>query len=305
MYLFLPFDALNSFSDMILLRDPRGRSIFRSLHQLPAVPGTHGKGAPRARGAGIGVTGPFLMHQLFVVRREHGVGFVTTTGDDNPIHREGDVVPGAMTVARASASLEALCPQLGIRRLGFKFRAIARYDRPIRQQLAISFPSGDRLEAKVRIDQEGQDVAEGFISARIHPTVQRPNVGKWRVNKEELRRVEEFFRSLAITPELFLRAGDELNYAYPRGFLASLPSGAMVRQLSGEGGLLSSLELGFPEGPPPGITGSGCPEVSLEKAKSRPSFWKVLTWVRHGVDEHCRGFALVFSPKATAEAAIV
>ena len=73
----------------------------------------------------------------------------------------------------------------------------------------------------------------------------------------------------------------------------------MVRQLSGKGGLLSSLELAFPEGPAPGITGAGAPEVSLKTAKARPAFSKVLTWIKSGVEEHCKGFALVFKPSPT------
>jgi hypothetical protein len=111
-----------------------------------------------------------------------------------------------------------------------------------------------------------------------------------------MQRVREFFCALAIDPDLYLNAGGERNYSYPRGFLSSLPSGEMVRQLSGEGGMLTSLDLGFPEGPPPGIAGSARPEVSLETAKKRPTFWKVLTWIKHGLDEHCKGFALVFAP---------
>jgi len=302
MYLFLPYQDLNRFSDVVLLRDPRGKSIFRSLHHLGASRGSGGKGAP-SRPAGIAVTGPFLLHQMFTVTREQGISFVTATGDENPIHREGDVVPGAMTGARAVSSLEALFPRLGVTRVRIKFTAVARYGRPMRQQIVVSFRERGVLEARMRIEQEGVCVAEGQVAARIFDSVPRPGVGKWRVNKEELKRVEEFFRSLGIAPDLYLRAESGFNYSYPRGFLASLPSGEMVRQLSGEGGYLTTLDLGFPEGPPPGITGAGRPEVSLETARRRPSFWKIVTRIRQGLEEHCKGFALVFSPSAAAGSA--
>jgi hypothetical protein len=303
MYLFLPYRALNSFSDVVLLRDPKGKSVFRSLHRLPALSEPGGKGTGAVRGPGIGITGPFVMHHLFAVSKEQGLAFVTATGDENPIHREGDVIPGAMTTARAVSSLEALFPCLGVSRLRMKFRSIARYGVPMRQQMALSFRENGTVDVSVRIDQGAHEVVEGLVTGKIHSRIQRPNVGKWRVNREELMQVEAFFRSLAIVPDLYLRAGNELNYAYPRGYLAALPSGEMVRQLSGAGGLLTSLELSFPEGPPPGITGSGRPEVGLQTAKTRPSFWKILTWIKHGLDEHCTGFALVFAPKQAPGAA--
>lgn len=289
MRLYLPNDALNGFGDVVVLRDPRGRSIFRSLVPLRT-----------AQGAGLGITGPFSLHVLFTVARDDGVAFVESTGDENPIHREGDVVPGAMTCARAVAMIESLFPSLGIDRLGVKFRSVARYGRSMRQQLHIAWQDGPMLRARLTVEQEGRLVAEGILSGRIHAEILRPNVGKWRVNKDELRRVEEFFRALRIAPDSYLRAGGEPNFAYPRGFLASLPSGEMVRQLSGAGGYLSSLDLTFPAGPPPGIVGSGGPEVSLKSAKARPSFSKVLTWIKSGVEEHCKGFALVFSPQGGA-----
>jgi len=289
--LFIPDEVLNSFGDVLLLRDPRGRSIFRSIHRV-RMKGPDG----RSHRWGLGVTGPFVLHQVYTISRDQGVTFVEATGDENPIHREGDIVPGAMTAARAVSLLEALFPCLGIRHFKMKFISIARYGVPSRQQLAVSL-EGDRMSIRVRIEQAGKEVAQGRISGKLHPAVRRPNVGKWRVNKEELRRVQDYFRALAIPPDLYLLAGNERNYSYPRGFLASLPSGEMVRRLSGEGGYLTTLDLTFPEGPPPPISGAGRPEVSLQTAHKRPTFWKILTQIKQGVEEHCRGFALVFSPQ--------
>ncbi len=294
MHLFLANDSINSFGDVVLLRDPRGRSVYRSLHPVRG-----------ARGPGFAITGSCALHQIFTVTREEGVAFVEATGDANPIHREGDVVPGAMTGARAMAGLEALFPTLGITRLNIKFRAIANYGKRMRQQLALSFQGYDVLEARLRVEQEGREVAEGLIVGKISPEIPRPNVGKWRVNKDELKRVEEFFRALNIAANLYLRADGEPNFGYPRAFLASLPSGEMVRKLSGEGGFLTSLDLTFPEGMAPGIVGSGAPEVSLQPAKARPSFSKVLTFIKAGVEEYCKGFALVFRPSGREDAAPV
>jgi hypothetical protein len=291
MHLFLANDSINSFGDVVLLRDPRGRSVYRSLHPVRGP-----------QGAGFAITGSCALHQIFTVTRDEGVAFVEATGDANPIHRQGDVVPGAMTGARAMAGLEALFPSLGITRMNIKFRAIANYGKRTRQQLAISFQGYDIIEARLRVEQEGKDVAEGLIVGKINPEVLRPNVGKWRVNKDELKRVEEFFRALAIAPDLYLRAGGEPNFGYPRAFLASLPSGEMVRKLSGEGGFLTSLDLTFPEGTVPGIVGSGAPEVLLQPAQARPSFSKVLTSIKSGVEEYCKGFALVFRPRGRTAA---
>ncbi|HAK96823.1 MAG TPA: hypothetical protein DCM87_17990 [Planctomycetes bacterium] len=285
MHLLISNQSLNSFGDLVLLRDPRGRSMYRSLHPVQGQ-----------EGPGFAVTGSFSLHQVFAVEKEEGIAFVDATGDANPIHRQGDVVSGAMTAARAVAGLEALFPALGVTRLNIKFRAVAAYGRRMRQQLALSFRGYEGFEARLRIEQEGRDVAEGVIAGKIGGEILRPNVGKWRVNKDELKRVEQFFRALKIAPELYLRAGGEPNFGYPRAFLASLPSGEMVRRLSGEGGFLTNLDLTFPEGVAPGITGAGLPEVGLKPAKARPSFAKVLTWIKSGVEEYCKGFALVFRP---------
>ncbi len=301
MYLFLPYRSLNKFGDAVLLRDPRGRSIYRSLHEVTEKVISRRKGTLRTREAGIAISGPFLLRQAFRVTKEQGLAFVNATGDENPIHREDDVVAGAMTGARAVSSLEALFPRLGISRLRVKFRSVARYGLLTRQHMSISFRGSGAVEIKVRIEQEGKEVAEGVVLGSLQPQIQRASVGKWRVNRDELRRVEEYFASLAIAPDLYLNAGNDRNYSYPRGYLASLPSGEMVRQLSGEGGFLTSLDLTFPEGPPPAITGSGRPEVSLETAKSRPTFWKILTLIKHNLEEHCKGFALVFTPTASLE----
>ena len=263
--------TLNSFGDLVLLRDPRGRSVYRSL--LP-VSGPEGPA--------FAVTGSFALHQVFEVEKEDGIAFVDATGDTNPIHRQGDVVAGAMTAARAAAGLEALFPALGITRLNIKFRAVAAYGRRMRQQLAVSFRGGEDFEARLRIEQEGRDVAEGVIAGKIAPEIQRPNVGKWRVNKAELRRVEQFFRALKIAPDLYLRAGGEPNLGYPRAFLASLPSGEMVRRLSG-GRLPHQSRPDFPRGRGAGHCRRGPAGGGAQAGEGAPQ-------LRQGPDlDHVRG----------------
>lgn len=294
MHLLISNQSLNSFGDLVLLRDPRGRTMYRSLHPVQGP-----------QGAGFAITGSFSLHQVFAVEKEEGIAFVDATGDANPIHRRGEVVSGAMTAARAMAGLEALFPALGITRMSIKFRAVASYGRRMRQQLALSFRGYEDFEARLRVEQDGRDVAEGMIAGKVGAEILRPNVGKWRVNKDELKRVEQFFRALKIAPDLYLRAEGEPNFGYPRAFLASLPSGEMVRRLSGEGGFLTSLDLTFPEGVAPGIVGAGLPEVGLQPAKARPSFSKVLTWIKSGVEEYCKGFALVFRPNVRRPAGSV
>lgn len=274
-----------------MLRDPKGRSMFRSIHPIKTD-----------RGSGLAVTGPFALHQIYSVTQDSGIAFVEATGDENPIHREGDIVPGAMTCARAVSCLESLIPNCSIDWLKVKFRAIAKYDRPMRQQLHVGFSAHQRMTAQVRISQNGKDVAEGCIKGTIKPEMKRPNIRKRRVNKEQLACVEKYFWSLRMHPDVFLMSGGEPNFAYPKGFLASLPSGEMVRQFSGEGGILSSLELKFQDGAPLAITGMNCPNVSLQETKSRPSFSKILTWIKSGMEEYCKGFALVFMPNVKVAA---
>ncbi len=278
--------TLNRFGDRIVFRDPKGRSVYRSLHPVSLE-----------QSRGILITGPFMIHTLFEISKKEGVDFVIATGDENPIHREGDIVPGAMTSARAISGIESMFPLLDVNRFKIKFKSIARYDRVMRQQLSFSFPGDGRVSVTVRTEQQGEDVAMGMIQGTLKHADDLPNIRKRKVNKEELQRVEVYFRSLNIDPALFLEPCGRQNYVYPRGFLASLPSGEMVRQFSGEGGILSSLELGYQDGILPPITGSRIPRVSLKTARSRPRFSKIMTWIKSGIEECCKGFALVFVPK--------
>ncbi|MBN1417894.1 MAG: hypothetical protein JXP34_03910 [Planctomycetes bacterium] len=282
--LMLPPSALDMFDDRTILRDPRGRSLWPSL-----VPFPDGR---------IGVRGPFLVHQVFRVSRSEGLLFVDATGDENPIHRRGDVIPGALTGAKALATLEVLFPRLAVSAARFKFRGIGTYDRVLRNQLAWTVSGDDRVSVHVRTRQEDRLIAEGEIGGTILPEPPRVDVKLRRGNRAEIDRLAAFLEALRIRPAAYLLRGDRPHLAYPRAFLLSLPSGEMVRRFEGQGGILSVLDLEFPETDPVPVVGGRLPAVELVFKRAGSSFSKILTTIRDGVAECCRGFALVVAPGA-------
>ena len=88
------------------------------------------------------------------------------------------------------------------------------------------------------------------------------------------------------------RAFECLGYGYPRAFLASLPSGEMVRQ-SGTPGLLNGLNLQFPEPGIPALNLERPPTVEVAPVRPRNSFRKVLANVASGMVTYCTGYATV------------
>jgi len=282
--LWLPPGSINAFADRMILRDPRGRSLWPSLLQ-----------APDGR---IEVRGPFLVHQVFRVAKGDGLLFVDSTGDENPIHREGDVIPGALTAAKAVATIEVLFPRLALSMARFKFRGIGTYGRVLRNQLAWSASDDGQVRVQVRTQQEDQVIADGEIGGTILADPPRLDVKIRRGNRAEVDRVAAFLECLGILPDAHLVRDGEPYLAYPRAFLLSLPSGEMVRRFEGHGGMLSVLDLGFPDTAPIPVVGGRFPAVDLVFKRAGSSFSKILTTIRDGVVECCRGFALVVAPGA-------
>jgi len=282
--------CLTAFSpaDRFFVRDPRGRSISPSLALEPA------SGRVRARGR-------FLMRYDYTVARAQGVRFVEVTGDENPIHREDDIVAGALTASKMIVPLEILLPNFKLRSVRVRFAGFSRYGR--RTSSAFLFrPAHDdgRLSIDVNSYQDGELVATGRIRGCIQPTVVEPPAIRDRsVNVANLHRVQAYFHSIGVESRAYLEKGERRDYTYPLGFIMSLPSAALVRQMQGQGGMLNLISMEFDGQEKIPITGKELPLVKLQDKGRKRSFHRILTDIIHGVVTYYRGMAIV-NPRAAA-----
>ncbi len=276
----LPESALAILDGAFALRDPRGRSPHpHILHE----------GLPGSRR--LILEGDVLIRHDYRIPPEDGHRFVAATNDPNPIHRAGDVVPGAMTLARALLPLEALLEGLALRSVHVKFTRIARYGLPLSSRGRLSFPEPGRARFEAVSFQGGESVAE--ISAqgeiRIPPRpVPRPDGAD-----ETLSRISEFLQSLHLPPRTWFEPASGPRYAFPAAYLVSMPSGTYVRNLEGEGGIINALTLEFDGEVPVPVTAIGAPAVECVKEPPKRSFHRVLTKILGGVMTLAKGFAIL------------
>lgn len=294
----IPARRLAAFHDRLVLRDPRAATRMRSI-------------APT--GDGVQISGPFDVRRHVVVTRQRGVGFADATGDPNPIHRDGEVVPGAFLAAQAVSTLEVLLPRLRLESLRVSFLGVCWYGRATRLTLrctpTVSPGGGDApeqartgaapgLRVELKGYQDEREVTTGVIEGRLEANEPVLDLPLHRVDTQWLGRVLEFYDALGIDPQAHLQKERGPDLSYPIAFLASLPSGSMVQRFQGEGGVLNRLTLEFDRARLPLV---GPPEVSLElPQRLRQSFTKILTAVKEGVQTAIRGTALVL-PRAPKE----
>lgn len=276
---------LAGIDDRILVRDPRGLSRRRSLAPPDDQVG-HGRS--------LEVRGPFTIIQRFSVDPEEGAAFARTTRDENPIHIQGEVVPGAMTAARALLVPELLLENARIGKAKVRFRAIAYYRRPTAIIYRIE-PAGETsLRIDVTVRQECMAVAEGQLLVELSPSPQPSGSTPNQAIEDGLAGTEagcvrRFLSSLRIDPDVYFR---ESGPVYPRAYLAALTPGEMVRKYSGDGGILNCLDLEFPIEAVLGATPA--PTVELrDGARARKAFRKILARIAEGVRTFCSGFAMV------------
>lgn len=267
-----------AFADRLSLRDPRGRSRAPSLRPAPE---------------GLLVAGPFQVRQDLRIGRARGVAFADATGDPNPLHREGDVVPGAFLASLLVSELEVLLPRARLTSLRISFTAVSWYDRPVRIAVRVVPLAGDAVRVEATGHQDRREVVSAVLEGRIEAEAPRLELDLKRVDAAWLLRVLAFYRALGIDPQAYFHKDAGPDLSYPIAFLAALPSGDMVRRFQGEGGVLNRLVLEFDDQKLP-LTGP--PEVSLElPTRLRQSFNRVLTAVKDGMRTAVRGTALVLS----------
>ena len=124
-----------------------------------------------------------------------------------------------------------------------------------------------------RVFQRGEVVARCQVQGRLDAGLETKRSPLFR--SAALHRVRSFFHSLQIDSRAYLDLAGQPNYFYPQAYIASLPSGAMVRSLAGEGGVLNSLRLDFD--PSRRIPIGKDPQVKVEPGRLKTTFRKVMT----------------------------
>ena len=261
--------------DELLFRDPRGLGPRPSLEPF---------------GGGLWVTGPFLIRHRFTIDHQTGCRFVHLIRDSNPLHTEGDLVPGALTVAKSLLPLEVIFDQLGILSVRTKFTRPARYGLEMVNQFYVQPNSGGQAQIRIMTFQTDQVVAETEVRGKV--LSDGAPIGS-SVSDHSVQHISRFLDCLHADSSVFFNRRGSKCLAYPKAYLASLPSGEMVRQLKGDGGMLNALILEFPKGQDIPITDEQEPEVVIEGRRIRRTFQRVITRIWNGISTFCHASALV------------
>lgn len=279
-----PASRLDALRDRLTVRDPRGRCAHASI-------GLDAEGRFCAQGR-------FIIVHEYRIRKPDAIRFLDVTRDENPIHVEEDIVPGAMTLSKNLFPVEVLLDGFETTRVKAKFTGASFYDqRTVNHFFIDPGCGGGEVDVQVNTYQAGRIIAKTEVQGRIG--VPAPLPGSARAPAENMALLRSFCESLSIDPGVYMEGGRLLRSAFPRAFLASLPSGEMVRQFKGKGGMLNVLSLDF-DAPPYPIDSDRLPEVELEKGRTGPKmFNRVLTRIMDGIRTYGQGFALVYKPVTT------
>ncbi len=276
--------GLRASADRFSIRDARGQS------SRPAVRRVEG---------GLAIEGPVSIRAEYAVRKADAIRFLDVTRDENRLHRDYDIVPGALTASRIVALIEVLAPDLAVTDVSMKFTAPCVYGARTLSIVRLAPQEDGSVTAEAETYHSGETAAKASIKAKVVPYSARAvPVADRKVNATHLGFVRDYFLSLGLDPEAYFHkgsfAGAGCDHTYPIAYLASLPPGELVRRFEGQGGILNALSLQFGDAPRVPITGHELPEVTLEHAKARPSlFARVVTRIVQGITTYGRGFALV------------
>ncbi len=268
-------------ADRLTVRDPRGQTPNGGLHPVEN---------------GLLCTGPVIVRHEYVVDKDDAIRFLDATGDDNRLHREENIVPGALTASKVIGLLEVLAPDLDIHDVRVKFTAPSYYGGRAVANIRLKPGIDGAVSATAETLYNGSVIAKTTVTGQVVPFAGRAvNVKQRKVNTELLALVDCYFRALAIDPEGYFGKPEGRDFTYPVSFLAALPPGEMVRRFAGQGGVLNALNLSFADAPRLPITGLTLPEIALEQGKVRRQslFVRIMTRIIEGLTTYGRGFALV------------
>ena len=203
-------------------------------------------------------------------------------------------MPGAMTVAKMLLPIEILAPVLRIQSLRAKFHAAGFYGERTVNTMTWTYSSESRVQVDVTAYQMQRRVASAMIFAEIcAESASFQEIKERKINQEQLRRVRQFLTVLGVDPDAYFAKDQGNDYTYPFAFMASLPSGEIVRQFKGQGGMINLLTLDLGDRAKMPITGRSGPEVRLETGRLRQAFRKIITSIVDGLIIYYRGAAVV------------
>ena len=141
--------------------------------------------------------------------------------------------------------------------------------------------------------QDDRTVATADVRGVILPEKPHTPVKERQVNAKGLAAVQEYFTSLGVDSEGYFDKGAFRDYTYPFGYVLSLPTGEIVRQMAGQGGMLNVLKLETLDSRKIPITGSELPAVRLKRTRPKRTFNRILADIIQGVVPYYKGSVIV------------
>lgn len=282
----IQFEKLDNFlADTFYFRDVKAYSNSPSL--LLARDSTNNK-------LQIYVRDRFILHQEYNIKKESGKQFVETIRDENFIHRDCDIISGALTASKIIAPLEILIPDLEISDIHVKFVDFSHYDRKTHNIFFWKSVNPEYIYIEVSTFQVHKTVAKTMIIGRIRDNLSNVVMVKRKdVNLNRLAMVNRYFESLGIESEAYFQKEDYRDYTYPLGFIVSLPSAEIVHKMGGQGGMINVLRMSFVGCKRIPITGKTDIEVRLERPRLRGTFNKIIAKIANGMETYYNGLAIV------------
>jgi acyl dehydratase len=279
-FLRFPGARFSTFHDPIVLRDPRGASGRPGL-----VVDDQGTLHAFAR---------FLVVHEYRILKDDAIRFLQVTRDENPIHVQQDIAPGAMTLSKSLLPIEVLMDPFSVTYVKAKFTGASFYgERTVNHFFVSPGEAPDTLRIDVNTYQGGRIIAKTEVKGAFAIPEREGTPELLDAPLENVQCLRDFCESLGIAPSHYIEGLRLKCQAFPRAFLASLPSGEMVRQLKGKGGILNVLALDFTPCSYP-VTAKSLPEIHLEKGRKGPKmFSRVMTKIMDGIRTYGKGFALV------------
>jgi hypothetical protein len=274
--------SLGAFGDRLCLRDPRAFSPRPALVPTVITGRSH-----------LLIQRDFMIRYEYVVSRQQGETFQEMTKDPNAIHKTMNVVSGAMTVAKMLLPIEILLPFVCISSAKFRFRAPSFYGERTISTIWWRAEPENRARLEVSVTQGQQLIATGAITGAIAGAAHAPAISEAVVDKNQLARVGAFLQSLGVDSGFYFEKDGYRDYTYPVAYVAALPSGEMVKQFQGNGGMITSLLLDMSEQRKIPILSQKGPEVRLRLDRIRKAFSRIFADIFDGVITHVRGWAVV------------
>lgn len=278
----IPHESLSAFADRICVRDPAGLSPRPGL--IPATIAGHRH---------LIIKRDFQIRYEYIITPQQGAEFQEITKDPNALHRTMNVVSGAMTAAKMLLPIEILLPFVHIRSARFRFRAPAFYGERTTSSIWWRNEATGGVRLEVTSIQRQQVVATGSIFGQVAPCVQRADISVEAVDKTQMELVTAFMRTLGIDGRFYFQKHTGWDFTYPVAYVASLPSGELVKQFQGNGGMITSLLLDLSEQTKIPIVNKKGPQVRLRLDRIKKAFSRIFADIINGVITHYRGWAVV------------